>query len=47
MSKDISLSGYQEVFQKVSQVIIATQECFLRQSNQTSIMIMQKILNTS
>lgn len=43
MSKDISLLAYQEVFQKASQVIIATQECFLRQSNQTSIALYWEI----
>jgi hypothetical protein len=36
MGKEISLTDYQEVVKKATKVILAAQEHFLRQSNQTS-----------
>lgn len=43
MNKEISLSGYQKVVKKATQVILDAQEHFLRQSNQTSITLYWKI----
>jgi len=43
MNKNMSLPGYREVLKKATEVILAAQERFLRQSNQTSITLYWEI----